>query len=79
MNDEKITIDNEEVDVSFLDCLGVIKIRPGDTVVLRLKERVNDDRRQTIKLIAEILQDQYKCRMLVLDDVLDIGVLKSDG
>lgn len=71
--------DTDIPNIDFLDCLGTIKIRPGDTVVFRINKPLDKEKRESIKIIAGLLQSQYKCKMLILDDAVDIGVLKSDG
>ena len=71
---------DQDYDPEFLECLGTIRIKPGDTVVFKMKDKeVSGAQIEHVKRNINKLGAEYQCKVLVLESDMEIGVLRGEG
>lgn len=61
-------------ELSFIEKFGVLKIEPGDIVVLKHPHRLSFEAHERLR---KVFKDLVNAKVIILEDGMDIGVLKE--
>lgn len=64
--------------IEFIEHLGILKIVPGDIVVVKVGKPLSSDQYQAIhRTVKNVIGSSY-AKVVILEDGVDIGVVRKE-
>ena len=66
-------------EIDFVEHLKVLSLAPKDIIVIKTDRRLSEVQYTNVKRYIEQIVNRGDVKIMILEDGLDIGVLRSEG